>query len=234
MRPLHHLLLGASLAACAFSALAQRTAAMDAPVLSKDPSKPMLLLADQTASAGDIKVLPHAATGTPKDLPQRSQPVLLRPFSYDAAKGPVTLVVDYAGYLIHADDDAEGVVEIGIECPEASTPCSYSLQQSVLGFRSAFMAKEAVTTPTGQRTVAVGREAHVYQFPPGAKVEMRLTLLKPKNLEPLELKARLLYGEHDRRALPGQTTRSGLLWKVLGSGLLLAVAGVWWLRRRLS
>lgn len=226
------LVLGAALSACALGAQAQRSAAMDTLLLSEDLSRPIVLLSERVARGADIQVLPHAATGTPKDLPRRSQPVLLKPFTHDAAQGPVTLVVDYAGTLSRPSDDAEAIVEVGIECPEASTPCSYPIAQSVLGFRSAFMAKEEVITATGPRTVAVGREAHTYTLPPGVKVEMRLTLLEPKNIEPLELKARLLYGKHDRRALPGQTTRGGLLWKVLGSGLLLAVGGLWWLRRR--
>ncbi len=219
-----------ALAATVLPSTAQTSVAMQAPLLPKDPAKPIQVVLEKSATAGELRILPREATGTPKDLPRTSRTVQVGSFKFEEGKGPVTLVVDYAGVLVDPKGDAEGSIEIGIECPEAATPCSYPITKGSLAFSTAFMAKEEVNLPSGRRTVVTGREAHSYSFPNGVKVDLRLSAREPKNLEPLELKARVIYGEH-ARGLPGQTTRSGLFWKVLGAIGLLAVGAFWWLRR---
>lgn len=204
---------------------------MLASLLSKDPKKPIVVLRDRVWSEDAIRIQPREVTGTPKDLPRSSRHLKLGSFKHDAGKGPVTLVIDYAGYLINPSNDAEATVSIGIECPETPNGCSYPIDKSALPFRTAFMAKQEVTTATGKRAVVVGRESHSYLLPPNATVEVRVSLLEPKNLEPLELKARLIYGEYDRRGLPGQPTKSGLLWKIIGGAIAVMLAAFWWLRR---
>ncbi len=219
-----------ALAAAALPAGAQNPLAIRAPLLAKDPAKPIQVLLEKSATAGELRILPREATGTPKDLPRTSRTVQVGSFKYDESRGPVTLVIDYAGALVDPKGDAEGSIEIGIECPEAATPCSYPITKGSLAFSTAFMTKEEMDLPSGRRTVVTGREAHSYSFPNGVRVELRLNARETKNLEPLELTARVIYGAHER-GLPGQTTRSGLLWKVLAAIGALAVGGIWWLRR---
>lgn len=228
----HSLRLLASLAfaATALPAAAQNTLAVRAPLLAKDPAKPIQLVLEKSATASELRILPREATGTPKDLPRTSRTIGVGSFRFEEGRGPVTLVLDYAGALIDPKGDAEGSIEIGIECPEAATPCSYPITKGSLAFSTAFMAKEEMDLPSGRRTVVTGRESHSYSFPNGVKVELRLNARETKNLEPLELTARVIYGEHER-GLPGQTTRSGLFWKVLAAIAVLGIGAFWWLRR---
>ena len=232
MTPRHPLALLACLAfaTTALPCAAQTPLAMQAPLLARDPAKPIQVVLEKTATANELRILPREATGTPKDLPRTSRTILAGSFRFEEGRGPVTLVLDYAGVLVDPKADAEGSIEIAIECPEAATPCSYPINKGSLAFSTAFMAKEEVDLPTGRRTVVTGREAHSYSFPSGVKVDLRLSARETKNLEPLALKARVIYGEPER-GLPGQTTRSGLFWKVLAAIGLLAAGAVWWLRR---
>lgn len=219
------------LAACSFAAIAQPTDAMVAPLLSKDAAQPIVLRAERIWSAGEIAIQPREVTGTPKDLPRSSRDLTVASFMHKAESGPVTLVIDYAAYLINPSSAGEGALNIAIECPETPNGCSYPISKSVLPFQSAFMARQEVPTPTGKRTIVVGRESHAYTLPPNARVDVRVALMEPVNLEPLEVKARLIYGEYDRRALPGQSTKIGTLWLLIGGAIVLLLTAFWWLRR---
>lgn len=222
---------GLGFALCTLNVAAQTSEAMLAPLLSKDPAQPFVLRAEKMWSADEIQIQPREVTGTPKDLPRSSRELKVASFIHKAGSGPVTLVIDYAGFLINPSGAAEGAVSIAIECPETRDGCSYPINKSVLPFQSAFMAKQEVETPSGKRTVVVGRDAHSYTLPPDARVDVRVALMEPTNLEPLGLKARLIYGEYDRRALPGQTTKIAMLWIVIGGAIVLLLAAFWWLRR---
>ena len=220
-----------ALAAYSAGAAAQPSEAMQAPLLSNDPKQPIEVLADKAWSAGQIRIQPREVTGTPKDLPRSSRTLNVATFRHDAGRGPATLVVDYAAFLTDPSGSAEGTVSIDIECPSAPHGCAYPITKGVLLFQSTFMARQQVETAAGKRTLAVGRESHSYTLPATPEVEVRVRLLEPTNLEPVELKARIIYGEYDRRALPGQTTRSGLLWMGIGGAVVFLLLVFWWLRR---
>lgn len=222
---------GLVLAAISAGAAAQPSEAMQAPLLSKDPKQPIEVLADRVWSNSQIRIHPREVTGTPKDLPRSSRTLNVATFKHDAGRGPATLVVDFASFLTDPSNSAEGTVSIEIECPAAPNGCSYPIGKSVLLFQSTFMARQEVETAAGKRTLAVGRESHSYTLPATPEVEVRIRLLEPTNLEPVELKARVIYGEYDRRALPGQTTRSGLLWMGIGGAIAFLLFVFWWLRR---
>lgn len=219
------------IACCTPDVSAQTSDAMLAPLQSKDPERPMQVRAERVYTAAQIQVQPREVTGTPKDLPRTSRDLKVASFVHRGGSGPVTLVIDYAAFLINPSMAGEGAINIGIECPEAPNGCSYPITTSVLPFQTAFMAKQEVETPTGKRTIVVGRDSHSYTLPADAKVDMRISLMEPVNLEPLELKARLIYGEYDRRALPGQTTKIAALWYVIGGAVVLLLAAFFWLRR---
>lgn len=213
----------------AWQATALRTEAMVAPLPNKDPKRPVFVLADKVWPEEEIRILPRELTGTPGHLPRSSHRLPLGSFRYDGADGPVTLVVDYAGYLVDPSRNADAAVKIGIECPRSAQGCAYPLTKSVLPFQAAFMARQEVSTAAGKRTVVVGRESHSYVFAPDSLVQMDLTLLEPSNLQPLELKARVIFGEYDRRALPGQTTRQQLVWRIGAAALGVLALAYWWL-----
>ncbi len=226
-----HLAIGLGLAFCTLAAAAQTSDAMLAPLLSKDPERPMQVRTERVYSAAQIQIQPREVTGTPKDLPRTSRDLKVASFVHRGGSGPVTLVIDYAAFLVNPSIAGEGTVSIGIECPETPNGCSYPITTSVLPFQTAFMAKQEVETPRGQRTIVVGRDSHSYTLPADAKVDLRIALMEPVNLEPLELKARLIYGEYDRRALPGQTTKIAALWFVIGGAIVFLLAAFFWLRR---
>lgn len=225
------------LALCAIVLVGSHSAAappndlLDAPLLAKNPKEPLVLLADQGWSAAEIRIQPREVTGTPKDLPRSSRRLSVGSFQSEKGRGPVTLVVDYAAYLQNRGDDAQGSVQIEIECTDIPDGCSYPIEKGVLPFRSAFMAKRDVASDAGKKVLVVGRESHSYSLPPNAQVRVNISLSDPKNLEPVQLRARLFYGEYDRKALPGQTTKSAMLWKIIGGALVVVLGAFWWLRR---
>ncbi|MEP7327648.1 MAG: hypothetical protein ABI777_00450 [Betaproteobacteria bacterium] len=225
------LAIGMGLAAGSFAATAQQADAMLAPLLSKDPAQPFVLQADRIWSADEIAIQPRAVTGTPKDLPRSSRELKIASFMHKGERGPVTLAIDYTAYLIDPSSAGEGTLNIGIECPETPNGCSYPISKSVLLFQSAFMARQEVPASTGKRTIVVGRESHAYTLPSNALVDVRVALLESMNLEPLQVKARLIYGDYDRRALPGQATRIETLWYLIGGAIVLLLTAFWWLRR---
>jgi hypothetical protein len=77
----------------------------------------------------------------------------------------------------------------------------------------------------------MGRESHSYRFPPGETVRVDLGLAKTHDLEPLLVKAWLIYGENSRDVVPGQTSKTNAIRWVIGIGAIVIVL-VW--RRLLS
>ncbi len=188
---------------------------------SKDPEKPLEIIDDKTWMGAEM-------------LEKRNSwgDLQLKPFTNDASKGPFTLVVDYAATRPDGED-GEALIEIGIECPESGTPCEIPIQQSVMGIRSAFMGESAIKLAGNPQAVWVARESHTYYLPTDTVVSVSLSLNQPpENLQPLAIRARLVYGDHSRAALPGQETRVGIVGKIGITVLLLLIGFIWWMRRQ--
>jgi hypothetical protein len=212
-------LLALAFLPAAFMARAQSNA-LPMPLESKDPDKPLVIVADQTWTGPEIQI-------QSKDL--RGLGVL--EFRHDASKGPVTLVIDYAATRPDPGADSEALIDIGIECYETPQPCKIPINLGVVGIRSAYMGESVANVGAAPQAVWVGREGHTYRFADGAMVAVSLDLQDRKNLEPKAIRARLYYGERNDDALPGQTTRFGILTKIaLAVGLLFALF-LWWMRR---
>ena len=188
---------------------------------SKDPAKPLEIIADKTWIGSEMKT----GNNSWGDL-------VLPPFTNDASKGPFTLVVDYAATRPEGED-GEALIEIGIECPESGTPCEIPINQSVMGVRSEFMGESAIKIAGSPQAVWVARESHTYYLPTDTMVSVALSLNQPpENLQPLAIRARLVYGDYSRAALPGQETRIGIFGKIGITVRLLLVGFIWWMRRQ--
>jgi len=189
---------------------------------SKDPAKPLEIISDKTWVGSEMSN-------------QRDSwgSLALDPFTYDKTKGPFTLVVDYAAVRPEGED-GEAIINIGIECPEAGDPCKIPINQSVIGIRSAFMGESAIKISGRPQAVWVARESHTYyDLPTDNLVSVSLSLDQPpKNLEPLAIRARLIYGDYDRTALPGQQTRIGIFGKIGIAVFLMLIGFLWWMRRQ--
>ena len=156
----------------------------------------------------------------------------LAPFTTDNSKGPVTLVVDYAATRTD-QEDGEALIEIGVECPESGTPCSIPITQSVMGIRTAFMGESAIKIGGVPQAVWVARQSHTYDLPPDTLVSVSLSLDKaPSHMDPVAIRARLIYGDYSREALPGQETRIGMFGKMCIAALLLLAGFFWWIKRQ--
>lgn len=188
---------------------------------SKDPAKPLEIIDDKTWIGSEMKT----GNNSWGDL-------VLAPFTNDTSKGPITLVVDYAATRPEGED-GEALIEIGIECPESGTPCEIPINQSVMGIRSTFMGESAIKVAGNPQAVWVARESHTYHLPTDTMVSVSLSLNQPPtNLEPLAIRARLIYGDYSRDALPGQETRIGIFGKIGITVLLLLIGFIWWMRRQ--
>ena len=190
------------------------------PLESKDPAKPLEVLADRTWTGTEIQA-------QAKDFSRFE----VGHFTYDAGKGPVTLLIDYAAARPGKDVEGEALIDVGIECPEARDPCAIPITLGVIGIRTGYMGESVIKVGNAPEAAWVGRESHDYTFPDKTYVEVRLALQDRSNLEPKAIRARVFYGDYSREALPGQKTRAGLVLKIAAVlGVLLAVF-LWWLRR---
>lgn len=188
---------------------------------SKDPEKPLEIIDDQTWVGSEMK------SGRDK-----WGELVLRPFTNDTSKGPVTLVVDYAA-LRPDDTDGEAIINIGIECPEAGDPCKIPINQTVMGIRASFMGESAIKIAGTPEAVWVARESHTYSLPTDTAVSVALSMdEEPVHLKPVAIRARLIYGDYSRDALPGQQTRIGLFGKIGIAVLLMFVFFMWYVRRQ--
>jgi hypothetical protein len=213
------LLLALVLLPATFVAQAQ-SSALPMPLESEDPEKPLEIIADKTWTGPEIQI-------QSKDM--RGLGTL--EFKHDASKGPVTLVIDYAATRPDPDADSEALIVINIGCNDTPQPCKIPLNLGVVSIRSAYMGESVANVGPAPEAVWVGREGHSYIFADGAKVFVGLDLEDRVNLEPKAIRARLYYGNRNDDALPGQTTRFGILTKIaLALGVLLALF-LWWMRR---
>ena len=188
---------------------------------SKDPEKPLVVI-DDKAWVGSEIIKGRDSWGS----------LALTPFINDSSKGNVTLVVDYAATR-QDQKEGEALIEISVECPESGTPCSIPITQSVMGIRTAFMGESAIKIDGAPKAVWVARQSHTYSFPPDTLVNVSLSLDKaPLNLDPVAVRARLIYGDYSREALPGQQTRIGLFGKIGIAVLILLIGFFWWVKRQ--
>lgn len=190
---------------------------------SEDPAKPLEIVLDKTWTGKDILV--QAQKGEWSNL-------VLGNFEIDAAKGPVTLLIDYAAARPNSED-GEAIIDIGIECmlEDSGDGCPIPIADSVIGIRTALMGESVVKLNGAPEAVWVGRESHSYMLPKGTAA-VSLTLSSRENLEPKAIRARVFYGVHDRSSLPGQASRSGIFLKIGLAIVLLLAAFMWWLKRQ--
>lgn len=194
--------------------------ALPMPLESRDPAKPLNIIADQTWTGPEIQA-------QAKDFSRLE----VGSFKYDASQGPVTLLIDYAAAWPDPENKGEAIIDVGIECPEARDPCAIPITLGTIGIHTEYMGESVVNVGAAPQAAWIGRESHAYTFPQDTYVEVRLALQDRKNLDPKAIRARLFYGNHDRDALPGQKTRFSAVMKVaLALGVLLALL-VWWMRR---
>lgn len=188
------------------------------PLEAADPDKPLEVLWDHTYSEAELlsKTAAFDPAGTSPEIP------------YDEGKGPLFLVVDLAATRT---GDAKGHARLGIsvECP--GTPCGIPIDRAVMGMDTQFMGESVAIIGGQPAPVWVQRRTYAYTFKPGQTATFGVRLEESENLQPRVVRARLIHGIADDDALPGQTTRKGLLMKVVGTVLGLFVLLVWWMRR---
>ena len=147
-------------------------------------------------------------------------------------EGAVTLVVDYGATRANSDR-GEALLELNIECPEASDPCKLPLNKAFMKIDSAFMGEAVAVLNDVATPLWVGRETQTFNFPPDTLVYIGFDVANaPVNLQPRIVRARLIYGDFETAGLPGQQTRLSLFYKITGSALLLLLAFVWWIRKQ--
>jgi hypothetical protein len=193
--------------------------ALPVPLASADPQHALTIIDDRTWQGDALRT----SAGEQRRLD-------LLPFVHDAARGPVTLVVDYAATRAQGSS-GKALIDVGVECPQAREPCAIPLAGSVITIRGAFMGQGVAVIDGRSLPVWIARETHAYTFRDATPVEIWLSPGERSDLEPQAIRARLVYGEIDRTPLPGEATRLGLWLKIAAVTAVLLGLGVWWLRR---
>ena len=193
---------------------------LNVPLNSKDPDQPIRLIADQTWNSGEITPNTGKAVG-----------IMFEPFT-TTGEGPVTLVVDYGATRTNSDR-GEALLELYVECPEASEPCKLPINKAFMMIDSAFMGEAAAVLNQVPTALWVGRETQTFNFPADTVVYIGVSVANaPVNLAPRIVRARLIYGDHETSGLPGQQTRVSLFYKITGSALVLLFGFVWWIKKQ--
>jgi hypothetical protein len=193
-------------------------AVINAPLLSADPAKPIEIIAANwwvitDGVSEDLKgrIDPEHQGKTGDSLPVGS-------FVVDGDKGPVTLVVDYAA-SVKALTGSDGSVRIGIECMNQPMKCGIPGNKSVLMYHADLMSRMLIPLKDSAAAFAIGRDAYSYRLPADETVRVDVTVGKPHNLDPLFLKAWLIYGENAADVVPGQTSQSSAIKWWIGGGI---------------
>ncbi len=189
---------------------------------SNDPANPLVLIDDRTWVGKEVDVQRGQLSSFP-----------LKEFKLDNSKGPVTLVLDYAATRPNSEN-GEAIFDVGIECynEQNNDGCPIPIAQSVMGVRSNLMGESVAIIDGNPLPVWVARVSHTYYLPPDSTVSVYLSVSQRVNLDPKALRLRLIYGEYDRSALPGQKTRTGVFFKITIAVLLMLVCFIWWVRRQ--
>ena len=195
---------------------------LEAPLQSADPAHPIEVLAAGWWVSTDHTSKEFAGAIDPERRITRDRSVVLGSFEVDGSKGPVTLVVDY-GAQMKSLTGAFGAIQIGIECMNQPMKCAIPADKTVLMFHADLMSKVPVKLSDGSALFAIGRESHTYRFPPGESVRVDLGLGKSDDLEPLLVKAWLIYGENSRDVVPGQTSKTNAIRWVVAIGAIVIV-----------
>ena len=193
---------------------------LNVPLTSKNPDQPIELIADKLWFGDEI------IFDTTKVIGMGFEPFTTK------GDGAVTLVVDYGATRINSDR-GEALLELNVECPEASEPCKLPLSKAFMKIDSAFMGEAVAVLNDVVTPLWVGRETQTFNFPPDTLVYIGFDVANaPVNLQPRIVRARLIYGDFETAGLPGQQTRSSLFYKIAGSVLILLLGFVWWIRRQ--
>ena len=211
-------LAGAALALGAYSPPTTLKEVLDAPLQSADPAHPIEVLAAGWWVSTDHTSKEFTEAIDPERRITRERNVGLGSFEVDGSKGPVTLVVDY-GAQMQSLTGAFGAIQIGIECMNQPMQCAVPANKTVMVFHADLMSKVPVKLSDHSALFAMGRESHSYRFPPGETVRVDLGLGKTDDLEPLLVKAWLIYGENAHDVVPGQTSKSDAITWVIVIGI---------------
>ena len=206
-------------------------ALLNAPLESADPARPIEVIASHwwVVTEGISAELEDRIP--PEQRMTRGMSVPLGSFVVDGSKGPVTLVVDY-GAIVNALTGADGSVRVGIECVNQPLQCAVPANKTVLMFHADLMAKRMVELKDDTAQFAIGRESHSYRFPPDETVRVDLELGTPHRLDPLLIKAWLIYGENEADVVPGQRSKANAIRWVIGGGIVVLILLVRRLTRR--
>jgi hypothetical protein len=197
-------------------------AVLNAPLSSKDAAKPIEVIAFQWWVATDGTTPAFRQNIDPARQIGAGKSVTVGSFQVDEKKGPVSLVVD-VGAAPRSTSGATSAVRIGIECMNRPMACAIPAQKTVLVFRSEMMSSVPVTVGDRVLPLLVGRDAHSYRLPAGETVRVQVELGTQKDLDPLLLKAWLIYGQNAAEVVPGQTSKSTVVWWIVGIGALALV-----------
>lgn len=181
------------------------------PLQAEDPQRPIEVLQDLSWDEQSLQITPG-----------RASVIRLEPFKHVAAKGPVQLVVDFA-VTRPSNADGDALLEVGVQCPEASPPCAVPINTVFMTLKTDYMVPQNATLDGQQVPVWVGREIFGYVFEDATTVAIDLSPLEYKNVVPKAMRVRLVYGAIDTKPLPGQQTRRGklsLVMFVVGAMLL--------------
>jgi hypothetical protein len=217
--------------ATAAASKATLSAVLDAPLRSQDPAAPIEVIAANWWVVTDKTSAEMTASIDPKRQMRSGTTVDVGTFTVDAAKGPVSLVVDY-GAALKSMTGGTGGVRIGIECSDKPLACAIPINKTVLVFHGDLMAKLPIEVRGDIVPLVVGRDAHAYNLPAGETVRVQIELGQATDLEPVLVKAWLIYGKNAVDVVPGQTSKSTAIWLWVAGGALVLVALLWRLNRR--
>jgi hypothetical protein len=206
-------------------------AVLNAPLRSENPAAPVEVIAANWWIVTDKASADLTSAIDPKHRLRSGDMVDVGTFTVDAAKGPVSLVVDY-GAVVRSKTGGTGGMRISIECFNKPMECATPVSKLFLMFHGGLMAELPVEVRGEAVPLVVGRDAQVYRFPADDQVRVQVQLGEANGLEPMLVKAWLIYGKNAADVVPGQTSKATAIWLWVAGGALVLVGLLWRLHRR--
>lgn len=206
----------------ALTALPTFAQSLPYPLLSTDPGKPIEIIADHTWRRQRIQAM-SLQRAIVADIPSVED------------KGPITMVVDYTGFVPDSDEPGEELIDTSLECPfaPAGKECAYPITSGQVMFRTQMMATAEGAREGNRVLLADGREFVRFSPPVGANAVFSV-MLRPetvKNLRMEAIRVRLFYGAHDTTPIGGQPSRKRIVFWIAAAVTVMLALALWKLRR---
>ncbi|MGZ5081344.1 MAG: hypothetical protein ACXWHZ_18485 [Usitatibacter sp.] len=188
-------------------------------------------------------VISNATVQNPQRLPLGPNSRVIGTFTPQPDKGPVKLVLDWAGYETAkpaAGADSKVVVNVFFACEGTNDFCGDTSPSRRIESQKIFFVSPMLDEKTSAREVVIdgkpkavfiGHDVLANDIPAGRPVAVHLSFNAPPHIETHRLRATLLYGDFSTQR-PVEPAKPKPWTRIATIAAMLLLAATWWRRGR--